>query len=223
MSDLVVVDRIGEGAARLTLQRPEKRNALSIGVRDQMSDALDQLAADETVKAVVITGAGDVFCAGFDLDEFQDSDPDHQQRLWASSDRWHVRMLTFPLPLVAAVNGPALAGGCDLAVMCDLRVAADTARFAHPEYKWAPVVYTPLHDLVGGALARDMAFTGRSLTAEEALAHGLVSRVVPAAGLAEAIEEVVTAICQAERDVLVHTKARIHARARTVVDGRLDV
>src|SRR6185295_14521457 len=83
----------------------------------------------------------------------------------------------------AAVNGPALAGGFDLAVMCDLRVAADTARFAHPEITFGDVVYGPLHDLVGGAVARELCFTGRVVEAEEAKALGLVSAVVPRAEL----------------------------------------
>ena len=84
----------------------------------------------------------------------------------------------FPLPLVAAINGPAIAGGFDLAVMCDLRVAATTARFAHPERSFGDVVYGPLHDLVGGAVARDLALGGRELSAEEALRVNLVSAVV---------------------------------------------
>src|SRR5215207_133132 len=104
-----------------------------------MSDALDELAGDEAVKTVVITGAGDVFSAGFDLREFEQ--PELADELWASSDRFHSTVLRFPLPLVAAVNGPALAGGFDLAVMCDIRVAAATARFAHPEIRFGDVVF----------------------------------------------------------------------------------
>ena len=135
-----MVDVPADGVATLTLNRPEKRNALSIAVRDEVSDALDALAADESLKAVVITGAGDVFCSGFDLKEFERlGEPEFADRLWASSDRFHRTVLEFPLPTVAAVNGPALAGGFDLAVMCDVRVAADTARFAHPELSFGDV------------------------------------------------------------------------------------
>ncbi|MDZ7732873.1 MAG: enoyl-CoA hydratase/isomerase family protein [Acidimicrobiia bacterium] len=127
-----------------------------------MSDALDGLAGDESVSAVVLTGRGDTFTAGFDLDEFDRLDDEvFAAELWASSDRFHRVCLSFPLPLLAAVNGPALAGGFDLAVMCDLRVVSSTAWFSHPELRFSEVVYGPLHELVGGAAARDLALTGR--------------------------------------------------------------
>ncbi|MFO7590320.1 MAG: enoyl-CoA hydratase/isomerase family protein, partial [Acidimicrobiia bacterium] len=113
---LVGVETDGDdGVATLTLRRPEKKNALSIALRDEMSDALDGLAADERVRTVVVTGVGDAFSAGFDLDEF--ARPDLADALWASSDRWHRTILEFPLPTVAAVNGLAYGGGFDLAVM----------------------------------------------------------------------------------------------------------
>jgi enoyl-CoA hydratase/carnithine racemase len=131
---LLLVDRPAPGVARLTLERADKRNALSIALRDAVSDALDALAADEDTRAVIITGAGTVFSAGFDLREFETAagDAAFAERLWASSDRYHRAVLHFPLVTIAAVNGPALAGGFDLAVCCDLRVASTTARFAHP-------------------------------------------------------------------------------------------
>src|SRR6266508_5469310 len=178
MSDrLVLRSAPKDGVLTLTLNRVDKKNALSIAVRDEMSDALDDLAGDETVKTVVVTGAGDVFSAGFDLREFQQ--PDLTDQLWASSDRFHATVLQFPLALVAAINGPAIAGGFDLAVMCDLRVAVDTARFSHPEIEFGDVVYGPLHDIVGGGLARELCFTGRVVDAQEAETLGLVSSVVP--------------------------------------------
>ena len=207
------------GVVRLTLNRPEKKNALSIALRDEVTGALEALAADEEVKTVILTGAGDVFCAGFDLGEFRLDGPGDQQRLWESSDRFHMACLSFPLPLVAALNGPAIAGGFDLAVMCDIRIAAETARFAHPEQAWSDVVYGPLHDVVGGGVARDLCFTGRSVDAHEALALGLVSSVVPAAGLQTAAAEVAAAVARAPRDVLLRTKAKIIRRARVVLDG----
>ena len=166
------------------LDRPSKRNALSIELRDAVSDALDELADDEDVKVVVVAAAGDTFCAGFDLAEFDVDEPGFQERLWESSDRFHRRVLRFPLPTVAAVRGPALAGGFDLAVLCDLRIADTSARFAHPEQSWGDVVFSPLADLVGSARARDLCFTGRSVDAAEALEMGLVSVVVDPGDLA---------------------------------------
>lgn len=218
---LIVVDGPTDGVARLTLSRPDKKNALSIQLRDEMSDALDALGADDSVKVVVITGAGDVFSAGFDLREFEQ--PDRAEELWKSSDRWHSTLLQFPLPLVAAVNGPALAGGFDLAVMCDLRVASDTARFAHPEITFGDVVFGPLHDLVGGAVARDLCFTGRAIEAPEAKELGLVSSVVPAAELEAEVARFTGHIVRAPRDVLLRTKAKAIRRAGVVVRNTLDL
>src|SRR5215216_1196953 len=169
---LVLRSTPSEGVVLLTLQRPEKKNALSIALRDEVSDHLDELADDDRVRVVVVTGAGDVFSAGFDLQELTSVDPDVQQALWPSSDRFHHTVLRFPLPTIAAVNGPALAGGFDLAVMCDLRIAAESVVFAHPEHTFGDVVYGPLHDLVGGAVARDLCLTGRSIDAAEALRLG---------------------------------------------------
>ncbi len=187
------------GVATLTLDRPAVKNALSIQLRDEIADALDGLAVDEAVKVVVITGAGDAFCAGFDLKEFAVADREFQARLWASSDRYHRTVLQFPLPTVAAVDGVALAGGFDLAVMCDLRVASDRARFAHPEITFGEVVYAPLHDLVGGAVARDLCFTGRDVSPTKRSELGLVSSVVPAADLAAEVERITDLIVRAPR------------------------
>ncbi len=233
MAPLVTVDRLDagtppdgvpEGIALVTLQRPERRNALSIALRDEMSDALDALARDERLRAVVITGAGAVFSAGFDLDEFGRLDePEFAAGLWASSDRWHRTVIEFPLPTVAAVNGAAYGGGFDLAVMCDLRIAAPTARFAHPEHSFSQVVYAPLHDLVGGAVARDLALTGRVVEADEARQLGLVTRVVAGDELLPDAIAVAREIARAPRAVLVQMKQKIAARAGIRPGATLDL
>jgi enoyl-CoA hydratase/carnithine racemase len=222
MSDRLVLRTAPEdGVVRLTLNRAEKRNALSIALRDELSDALDDLGGDEAVKSVVVAGAGDVFSAGFDLGEFRQ--PELADQLWASSDRFHSAVLRFPLPLIAAVNGPAIAGGFDLAVMSDLRVAADTARFSHPEIEFGDVVYGPLHDIVGGGLARELCFTGRVVEAREAKALGLVSSVVPVDELASEVKRFTDLIGRAPRDVLLRTKARATRRAAVVRGTTLDL
>jgi enoyl-CoA hydratase len=224
MDDLIVAR--ADGVARLTLNRPQKKNALSIALRDAISDALDEIATDESLKCVVFTGAGNVFCAGFDLSEFPRSfeDEEYSNLLWASSDRYHHAVYECPVPTIAAVNGPALAGGFDLAVMCDIRVATTNAGFAHPEFTFGDVVYGPLHDLVGGAVARDLCLTGRGMTAEEALRVNLVSAVVAEDALAAAVDEIVARIVQAPRELLMRTKAKANARARIASDtGTLDL
>jgi enoyl-CoA hydratase len=211
----------GDGVGQLTLTRPEKKNALSIALRDEMSDALDRLALDEACRVVVVTGAGAVFSAGFDLAEF--ARPELTDELWASSDRWHRAILDFPLPTVAAVNGPAYGGGFDLAVMCDLRVAAAEAVFAHPEHLFSEVVYGPLHDLVGGAIARDLTLSGRRIDAQEARALGLVTRVVPGSDVLAEARALAAEIALAPRDVLCRMKAKIMRRAGITEGGTFDL
>lgn len=217
--------RPADGVAVLTLDRPERRNALSIELRDALSDSLDALAADVGVRCVVLTGAGTTFSSGFDLGEFRlaADDPAFGERLWASSDRYHATVLQFPLPLVAAVNGPAIAGGFDLAVLCDVRVAADTARFAHPERMFGPVVYAPLRELVGGATARDLCLTGREIDAAEAHRLGLLRSVVPAERVLDEALSVASRTAEASRDLLTTAKAKILRHAGIAAGATLDL
>jgi enoyl-CoA hydratase len=167
--------------ALVTLNRPDKRNALSIALRYEIDQCLAALEADDAVSVVVVAGAGPSFCAGFDRNEFFVQTPEHQQALMDSTDRFHLRLMNFAKPLVAAVHGPALGGGLDLAVLCDVRICAEDAVFAHPEIKFgAPTLYGPLAEVIGGGLARDLCLSGRRIDAQEALRIGLVSKVVPA-------------------------------------------
>jgi enoyl-CoA hydratase len=225
MDELVIREAVAPGVARLTLNRPGRKNALSIDLRDAVTAALAGLAADGAVRAVVLAGAGTAFSAGFDLAEFQQAVDDRamHDRLWRSSDAYHLALLRFPLPLVAAVQGPALGGGFDTAVLCDLRIADETAGFGHPEAAFADVVYGPLHDLVGGAAARDLCLTGRRIDAATALRLGLVSEVVAPAALAERAVAVAAGIARAPREVLCRTKAKIVARARIAFTTTLEL
>ncbi len=225
MTAISLIDDPERSSATIVLDRPEKKNALSIALRDEVTAALTQLAEREDIKSVVVTGAGDVFSAGFDLGEFVASaeDPVMATALWASSDRFHHALLSFPLPLIAAVNGPALAGGFDLAVLCDLRIATPDARFAHPEFTFGDIVYSPLHDLVGGAVARELCLTGRSIDAAEALRLQVVNEVVPRESLDERVAELTDAIARAPRANLLRTKAKIIARAGIHLGPTLDL
>ncbi|MFN8051534.1 MAG: enoyl-CoA hydratase/isomerase family protein [Acidimicrobiales bacterium] len=222
---LVDVRPAAEGVVLMTLDRVHRRNALSVELREQGAAALADLASDESVRALVVTGAGEAFCSGFDLGEFEraGTDPAFAERLWASSDDWHRRWLEFPVPTIAAVNGAAIAGGFDLAVMCDLRVVARSAFFAHPEVSFGDVVYGPLHDLVGGAVARDLCFTGRRVDATEAAALGLVSRLVDDGAAVSGAIELAAAIAEAPRASLVRLKAKVVRRSGTVIGQTLDL
>jgi enoyl-CoA hydratase len=221
--DLRVSD-CSQGVVTLTLDRPRQKNALSVALRDEISERLAALADDETVHVVVVAAAGDVFSAGFDLKEFaRIGEREVADRIWGSSDRFHRSLLEFPLPTIARVQGPALAGGFDLALMCDLRVASERASFAHPEVAFGTIAYGLLHDLVGGALARELTLTGRALDAHEALAHGLVTRVVAPDALDEATAELARSIAARPRQVLLSDKRKIIRRAGHQIAGTLDL
>lgn len=177
MSRVLATQVAEDGIATLKLARPERRNALSIELRDAISAQLDGWATDPAVRAVVLTGAGSTFCSGFDLDEFAQADLARDIR--NSSRRYHLAVWEFPKPLLAAINGPALAGGLDLCLLCDFRIASASATFAHPEIKFgAPPLFTPLQWIVGLGVARELCLTGRTIDAAEALRVGLVNSVV---------------------------------------------
>lgn len=169
----------GEGIARLVLDRPAKRNALSIELREQLAATLAVLAADEAVACVVITGAGSAFCSGMDTSQFG-GDREHRERLVTSSVAAFGALARFPKPLLAAVNGPAIAGGFALALYCDLRVASEAARFGFAELpRGIPPSYAAARAALPVALARELCLTGRILDAREALDVGLVAEVAP--------------------------------------------
>jgi len=131
MTEQAIRTRVLEGGvALLTLSRPGKRNAISIEMRREISACLASWGDDAAIGAVVLTGDGAAFSAGFDLDEFKQ--PERFDELFETSTRYHRDVWAFPKPVVAAVNGPAMGGGFDLATLCDLRVASTRATFGHP-------------------------------------------------------------------------------------------
>jgi enoyl-CoA hydratase/carnithine racemase len=199
-----------DGVATVTLNRPDKRNALSIALRDALSDTLRGWIDDEAVRIVIVTGAPPAFSAGFDLAEF--GDPSLARTIRHSSVRYHHAVWSFPKPTIAAVNGPALGGGFDLATLCDLRVASTEAVFGHPEIKFgAPPLFTPLRWLVGDGIARDLCLTGRRIDAEEALRIGLVSRVVAPNTLLDEALALARQIAEAPQRALEATKRYLAA------------
>ncbi len=173
-----------DGVALVTIDRPETRNALSFALLAELADVLDALDADEGVRAIVLTGAGDAaFAAGADITELADQTPE-QLAADGHFKAWD-RIAAVGVPIIAAVRGYALGGGCELAMACDLIVAGDDARFGQPEIRIGVMPGAGgtqrLTRAIGQARAMELILTGRMLPASEALAVGLVTTVVPTA------------------------------------------
>ena len=194
-----------DGIAMVTLARAEKRNALSIRLRSELMATLAEWADDGHVRVVVLTGDGPSFSAGFDLSEF--AQPELARAIRHNSTAYHRALWNFPKPAIAAVNGPAMGGGFDLALLCDMRIASTDAVFGHPEIKFgAPPLFTPLRWIVGDGVARDLCLTGRPIGADEALRIGLVSRVVAPGALLEEALGAARQIAEAPQPALQTTK-----------------
>jgi enoyl-CoA hydratase/carnithine racemase len=180
-----------DGIARLTLNRPAQRNALSLGLMEALDAALVGIAADPAVKVVVLAGAGAAFCAGHDLKELRAAPARAAyEATFALCSRLMLRIVRLPKPVIARVHGIATAAGCQLVASCDLAVAADTARFATPGVNLGLFCSTPMVALsraVGRKPAMEMLLTGDPVDAARAREIGLVNRVVPEAGLDDAV------------------------------------
>jgi enoyl-CoA hydratase/carnithine racemase len=208
MAGLLSIERRNE-VALVTLQRPEKRNALSIDLRIELSEAFGRLGEDDGVGCIVLTGAGSAFCAGMDVTQFG-GDRDHKQRLVETSTAAFEAVGSCPRPVVAGVNGPALAGGFALALLCDVRIAAETASFGFPELpRGIPPSYASARAAMGPALAAEITLTGRVFDAAEALRLGVVNEVVPEDRAVERSLELATGIAAAPRQATLETKRRI--------------
>jgi enoyl-CoA hydratase len=174
-----------EGAISiLQLNRPQKKNSLNTEMRKELETALDGIAADSSLRAVVITGGEEFFCAGADISEIQEANTaeatyKHAREFQLLFDR----IEALPQPVIAAVAGYALGGGCELALACDFRVASEGARFGLPEIKIGAFPggggTQRLPRLIGAAKAKEIILTGDPVSAEEAFSFGLVMKVVP--------------------------------------------
>ena len=198
-----------KGYAVVTLDRPEKRNALSIELRFELADALDGLAADEAIGCVVLTGSGSAFSSGMDTTQFG-GDRENRMRLLESSRRVFGTVARFPKPLIAAVNGHALAGGFALCLLCDVRIASADAELGFSELarRHIPPSYAAARSVLAPGPARDLCVTGRMLDAQQALDLGVVSEVLPAADLPARARELAAAIGASPRTAM-ETKRRV--------------
>ncbi|MFN9194193.1 MAG: enoyl-CoA hydratase/isomerase family protein, partial [Pseudomonadota bacterium] len=177
---------VEDGVATLTLHRPEAMNAITQRMKDELGAALDAVATDDAARVLVVTGAGDkAFCAGADLKERAASEPTPAEFFFRqqATHRLFTRLEQFAKPVIAALNGAAFGGGAEIALCADLRVAAEHARFGLTEVALGVIPAgggtQRLARLVGPARAKELLFTAARLTATEALALGLVNRVVP--------------------------------------------
>jgi enoyl-CoA hydratase/carnithine racemase len=194
----VTVDLDG-AAATVTLNRPDKRNALSLELMEELIAALREASARESVRAIVIAGAGPAFSAGHDLSEMIDRDEAFYTHLFEVCTVMMETIQDLPQPVIAKVHGIATAAGCQLVAACDLAVAVETARFGTPGVKIGLFCSTPMVPVsraVGRKRAMQMLLTGETIDALTALDWGLVNRVVPASELDGAVASFVDAIAR---------------------------
>jgi enoyl-CoA hydratase/carnithine racemase len=187
IAEPVLLSRQQDGVAWLTLNRPQARNALSVGLMAALDAALAAVAADPAVHVVVIAGAGPAFCAGHDLREMR-TNPGRaaNEALFTQCANLMLRIVRLGKPVIARVHGVATAAGCQLVASCDLAVAAEAARFATPGVNIGLFCSTPMVALsraVGRKPAMEMLLTGEPIDAARAREIGLINRVVPAAEL----------------------------------------
>jgi enoyl-CoA hydratase/carnithine racemase len=205
-----------DGVARLVLDRPERRNALSLDVMLRMLEGLDAVAGDGSARVLVVEGRGPVFSAGHDLSEMTATrDAVFYEELFTTCVRLMTRLHELPQVVIAKVHGVATAAGCQLVAACDLAVASDDARFATPGVNIGLFCTTPMVPVaraIGRKRALEMLFTGETIDAATALDWGLVNRVVPAGALDAAVDELAARIARASGYVLALGKRAFYAQ-----------
>lgn len=214
-TDRVVVE-LREGVLWLTLNRPDKRNAIDSGMVEALLAGLERADLDQNIKIVAIRGAGKDFCAGVDLAELlesADKSAADNERDAALFGEVFIRIRALPKPVAAVVQGRALAGGCGLATSCDLVLAHADASFGYPEVRrgFVPaMVMTMLRRAVGEKVAYDLVATGRILTAGEAQQIGLVSRILPADSFEEDVSRLLTDMTGSSGSALALIKRQLY-------------
>jgi len=221
MPETIIFEQEGR-VAILTINRPDKLNALNNQVRDEMLEALQAIESNDEIGVIVITGAGEKsFIAGADIGEFAGRSP-FDQRHAMRFPRVFDAMATFPKPVIAMVNGFCLGGGCELAMSCDLRIASDRARFGQPEIKLGLIPggggTQRLPRLIGLGQAMRLTLTGEMIDAAEAKAMGLVEQVVPHDELKAHTLEMATKIASMSPVTLRVAKEALRASERLPIE-----
>ncbi|MGA2344482.1 MAG: enoyl-CoA hydratase-related protein [Candidatus Sulfotelmatobacter sp.] len=213
--------------ATITLNRPEKRNAISFDLIDDLLQALDDVAKSEAI-VLIVTGAGKAFCSGLDLDNLKSLlGRSGEQNLQDSQTMVQLfrSVYEFPKVTIAALNGAAVAGGTGIALLCDFTLAVPEAKFGYTEVRigFVPaIVSTFLLRQVGEKQARDLLLTGRLFGAEEAARMGLVSEIVPAENLMTRSRELATLLMENSPSSLRATKQLLTAHARAEIDAQIE-
>ena len=220
---LLLRDTDARGVLTLTLNRPQAFNSLSEAMLDALAAALEAIAQDERVRVVVLAAAGKAFCAGHDLKEMRAApSQDYYQGLFSQCGRVMMAIQRLPVPVIAKVQGIATAAGCQLVAMCDLAVAARTARFAVSGVNLGLFCSTPgvaLSRNLGRKAAFEMLVTGEFISADEAQAKGLVNRVAAPDQLDAEVERLVASIVAKPRAAVTMGKALFYRQLETGIEA----
>jgi methylglutaconyl-CoA hydratase len=223
MTEPLVLYDASPPAVRITLNRPDRRNALSRGLIAALTEAFHRACDDAAARCVILTGAGSAFCAGMDLAELAatvDQANSAETAVWDDALRLatlYDLIYTLPRPVIAAVNGAAVAGGAGLVTVCDLALAVPEARFGYPEVRRglvAAMVMPHLLRHVGERTARYLLLTGELIDAAEAVRTGLINQVVPSSQLAERVDAWALYIAEGGPKALASTKGLLHRFSR---------
>jgi len=199
-----------EGVATITLDRPQSRNAVNRAMCDEIVAAAAAAREDADLRLVLVRATGAVFCAGADLKERKGMSADEIRARRLAAFAAYGALESLPMPTIAVVQGPAVGSGCEIAACCDFVIATPQATFATPEALWGTIGATQrLPRILGKQLAKDMMFTGRKLTAEEARAVGWVTRIVEASALDTVLAEIAKTIVAAPQAALRQAKSCI--------------
>ncbi len=205
-----------EGAVgTLTLNRGERRNALSLELMRELIAGLEEFGRDEDVKAVILAAAGTAYCSGHDLRELHEADPEYHRETFATCMRLMETIQQIPQPVIAQVQGIATAAGCQLVATCDLAIASEDAGFATPGVRIGLFCSTPMVALtraIGRKRAMEMLLTGRLVSADEAADWGLVNRAVPATALETETRALAGRIAEASRYIVRTGKRAFYAQ-----------
>lgn len=216
-----------DGVATITLNRPDKRNAISFELINELFHALDAVCQSDAI-VLIVTGAGKAFCSGMDLDNLKSllgRTPDQNLQDSKSMASLFRKLYEFPKVTIAAVNGPAIAGGTGLALLCDFALAVPGATFGYTEVRigFVPaIVSTFLLRQIGEKQARDLLLTGRLFDAEEGVRLGLVNEIVPSDRLTFRARELAEQLMQNSSSSLRATKKLLNDHARAQLDAQLD-